>query len=76
MFIFAIPQGVTSRGRNAVVRSLGPRLGVDFEGCAGVPDLTRPCDLPTSSTQAQLIDDDRVSSSNRPRSSFQHSNQQ
>ncbi|GLC56921.1 hypothetical protein PLESTB_001163500 [Pleodorina starrii] len=67
-------EGVTSRGRNAVVRSLGQRVALDFEGCS-LPDITRPCALPTTSTQAQLIDDDQVSSSNQPPRSFQHSNQ-
>jgi hypothetical protein len=67
-------QGVTARGRNAVFRSLGQRVALDFEGCS-LPDITRPCALPTTSTQAQLIDDDQVSSSNQPRQSCQHSNQ-
>ncbi|GIL49495.1 hypothetical protein Vafri_5820 [Volvox africanus] len=67
-------EGVTSRGRNAVVRALGPRVALDFEGC-NLPDITRPCALPTASTQAQLIGDDQVSSSNQQRRSVQHSNQ-
>ncbi|EFJ45346.1 hypothetical protein VOLCADRAFT_94477 [Volvox carteri f. nagariensis] len=67
-------EAVTSRGRNAIVRALGQRVALDFEGCS-LPDITRPCALPTASTQAQLIDDDQVSSSNQPRRSYQHSNQ-
>ncbi|KAG2484388.1 hypothetical protein HYH03_016803 [Edaphochlamys debaryana] len=68
-------EAVTARGRACVVRGLGLRVALDFEGCS-LPDITRPlCALPTASTQAQLIDDDRVSSSARPRRSCQHSNQ-
>ncbi|GFR47940.1 hypothetical protein Agub_g9743 [Astrephomene gubernaculifera] len=67
-------EAVTLRGRNALYRALGPRVALDFDGCS-LPDITRPCALPTSSTQAQLIDDDQASTSNlHPRRSCQHSN--
>ncbi|KXZ53274.1 hypothetical protein GPECTOR_7g1168 [Gonium pectorale] len=66
-------KAVTHRGRTVVIRSLGQRLALDFEGCS-LPDITRPSALPTATTQAQLIDDD-TASSNQPRRSCQHSNQ-